>query len=147
MNKNNIFLYLFFASVLLNVTQIFFSFKQPPEYRQPMAQVVTKALNTSYQLSTARDAMVSYSVNITSTLSISGGQSGSINLQTSPNNSTWTTIATATNNNTGTLVIGLNTSNSQSIALTGFVPQGYYVRLSTTGASAFSWVAGMEVLL
>lgn len=126
---------------------VFAASKSKPEYRQPLATIVTKSLNTSYQLSMYRDAMVSYSVQITSTLSLSGGQSGTTNLQTSPNNSTWTTIATQINNNTGSLTIGLNTANVQSGSLTGFVPASYYVRISTSGSSSFAWQSGMEVLL
>jgi len=53
------------------------------EYREPVANVVTKALNTSYQLSMGRNAMVTYSVKIASTLTLGGGQSGTVNLQTS----------------------------------------------------------------
>lgn len=136
--------------VIISLSIAFSSFvfaASRPEYRQPLATIVTKSLNTSYQLSMYRDAMVSYSVQITSTLSLSGGQSGTTNLQTSPDNSTWTTIATQVNNNTGSLTIGLNTSNVQSGSLTGFVPAAYYVRISTSGSSTFAWQSGMDVLL
>lgn len=117
------------------------------EYREPMASVVTRSLNTSYRPSMARNAMVSYSVQISSSLSLSGGQSGTVILQTSPDNATWTTIATQTNNNTGALTIGLNTVQVQACSLTGFVKMGNYVRLTTSGTSTFAWQSGMEVLL
>ena len=74
-----------------------------PEYRPIVVSSVSRSLNTSYQPSVSRYVSVSCSVSITSTLSLSGGQSGSIMLQSSPDNITFTTIATATNNNTGTL--------------------------------------------
>lgn len=121
--------------------------KGPVEYRQPSASIVTKSLNTSYQLSLYRDAMVTYSVQISSSLTLSGGQSGTITLQTSPNNSTWTTISTQTNNNTGSLTIGLNTTNTQATSLTGFVPAGYYIKIVTSGTATMTWICGMEVLL
>lgn len=133
-----------FAMALALITLVFA--KYPAEYRQPMATVVTKSLNTSYQLSTSRDAMVSYSVMVTSTLNLTAGQNGTVNLQISPNNSTWTTIATQVNNNNGSLTLGF-TTNVQSGSLTGFVPMGYYVRMATTGTSTFAWQSGMEVLL
>lgn len=117
------------------------------EYRQPTAAIVTRSLNTGIQISQYRDCFVSYSVQITSSITLSGGQSGSVTLQTSPNNSTWTTIATQINNNTGTVVLGFATNNVQSGSLTGFVPAGYYVRMSTSGTSSFAWQSGMEVQL
>lgn len=137
-----------FALVVSAIALSMFGFaKFKPEYRQPSAAIVTRSLNSGLQISQYRDAFVSYSVQITSNLTLSGGQSGTVNLQTSPNNSTWTTVATQINNNTGSLTIGLNTSNVQSGSLTGFVPMGYYMRLSTSGTSAFVYVSGMEVLL
>lgn len=120
------------------------------EYRQPTAIIVTKAFNTSYQLSPYRDAMVSYSVQIASSLTLSGGQSGTVNLQTSKDNGVsfpFTTVATQINNNTGTLILGISTLNAQAGSLTCFVPAGYYIRLQTIGASTFTWNCGMEVLL
>lgn len=121
--------------------------RQPIEYRPPTASIVTRSLNTGTRISIYRDAFVSYSVQITSNLTLSGGQSGTVNLQTSPDNSTWTTIATQINNNTGALTLGLSTSNVQSGSLTGFVPAGYYVRMATSGTSTMVYVSGMEVQL
>lgn len=120
------------------------------EYRQPTASIVTKSFNTSYQLSQYRDAMVSYSVQIASSLTLSGGQSGTVNLQTSKDNGVsfpFVTVATQANNNTGTLILGVSILNTQSGSLTCFVPAGYYIRLQTVGASTFTWNCGMEVLL
>lgn len=134
------------AIVAMFVLTVFMSAKPGYEYRQPSASVVTRALNTSYRLSTGRDAMVSYSVQITSTLNLTSGQNGTVNLQISPDNSTWTTIATQTNNNNGSLTLGF-TTNVQSGSLTGFVPATYYIKLTTVGTSTFSWNSGMEVLL
>lgn len=128
---------------------VVFTFAKRPEfeYRQPIATIVTKSLNTAYLLSASRDAMVSYSIQISSTLSLSGGQSGTIALQTSPDNITYTTVATQTNNNLGALTLGLNTQQVQATSLTCFVPKTYYVKLTTSGASTFTWQSGMEVLL
>lgn len=138
-------LFTLFTAVIAIGSFVFAAHK--PEYRQPTANIVTRSMNTGIQISQYRDAFVSYSVQITSNLTLTGGQSGTVLLQTSPNNSTWTTIATQVNNSTGTLTIGLNTSNVQSGSLTGFVPMGYYVRMSSSGTSAFSWQSGIEVLL
>lgn len=116
------------------------------EYRQPTMSVVTQSLNTSYRLSLYRDAMVTYSIQIASTLNLTAGQSGTALLQISPDNAAWTTVATQVNNNNGSLTLGL-TTNTQSTNLTGFVPATYYVRVATSGTSTFTWMSGQQVLL
>lgn len=128
--------------IVLFLTVICLSF----EYRQPTMSVVTQSLNTSYRLSLYRDAMVTYSVQIASTLNLTAGQNGTALLQISPDNATWTTVATQINNNNGSLTLGL-TTNTQSTNLTGFVPATYYVRISTSGTSTFTWMSGQQVLL
>lgn len=109
---------------------------------------VTRALNTAIQISTTQDVVASYSVQITSTLSLSGGQSGTVFLETcSTSGGTYTVIGQSTNNNTGSLTIGLNTSQVQATTIVGFVPKGYYFKLVTSGTSTFSFVSGVEILL
>lgn len=127
-------------------TLVFCSYKAF-EYRTISWASVTRPLNTSWQMGADRNCMIVYSVSITSTLSLSGGQSGTVNLQTSPDNVTWTTVATTTNNNTGTLVIGLNTSAAQTATLSTVVRAGYYVRLQTVGTSTFTWVNGTDICI
>lgn len=117
------------------------------EYRPIVVTSQSRALNTAYQPSLSRFTLVSCSVNITSTLSLSGGQSGTITLQSSPDNVTYTTIATATNNNTGSLTLGLNTSQAQSCTLTGTISPGYYYKLTSTGTSTFSILQTFETNL
>lgn len=106
-----------------------------------------RTLNSAFQPSTTHDCIVIYYVQITSTLSLSGGQSGSVQLQTSPTNSVYTNTGTNTNNNTGSLTIGLNTAAVQTACLVSYVPAGYYVKLVTSGASAFAYQTGIEILL
>lgn len=124
--------------------------RQQFEYRQPTYAIVTRSLNTGIQVNQYRDAFVSYSIQITANLSISGGQSGTCNLQISKDNGVtdpYKTIATQINNNLGTLIIGVNTINVQSGSLTGFCPAGYYIKLVTTGSAAFLYISGMEVAI
>jgi len=116
------------------------------EYRQPTATIVTKSLNTSYQLSMYRDVMVSYSVQISAILNLTTGQSGSIELQTSPDNVTWTTQAILINNVTGALSLS-NMTHIEAAPLTGFVKSGYYVKLLSSGTATSSWQKGIEVSL
>lgn len=108
------------------------------EYRPVSCTTFSRALNTAYQPSASRMIMVSTSVSISSNLSLSGGQSGTINLQLSPDNVTYTTIETATNNNLGTLTIGLNTTQTQVTDLIATVPPGYWYKFVSTGTSTFA---------
>lgn len=117
------------------------------EYRPMLMNVVTKSLNTSYLVNSNRDILISYSVQITSTLSLAGGQSGTVSLQRSPDNVNWTTVGSITNNNNGTLTIGLNTSQVQTAPLITILPAGYYVKIVTSGASTFAYISGTETLL
>ena len=118
-----------------------------PEYRPIVVTSVTRALNTPYQPSTSRFTLVSISTTITSTLSLTGGQSGTVTLQISPDGVTYTTIETSTNNNTGTLTIGLNTSQAQSGDMSAVIPPNYYYKFVSTGTSTFSILTGQETQL
>lgn len=111
------------------------------------------AVNTSRQASATRDAMVNASVDITSTISLTTGQTGKVSLQYADNTGFSTnvvTVQTATNGNTGSLTIGLNLSQVYTAALTGIVPAGKYYRLVTTnvtGTPTYGTPAIQEVLL
>lgn len=105
---------------------------------------------TSFQVSTVSSAFVIYSVDILTTLSLTGGQKGTAYLEISPNNSTWQTIIPYTNGNIGSLTIGLNTSQTQTAILLGYVPVGYYVRIrkvNVTGTPTFTYNSGQEILM
>lgn len=107
----------------------------------------SRSLNSAFQPSTTHDCIVIYYVQITSTLTLTTGQSGSVTLQTSPTNSVYTITGTQTNNTTGSLVVGLNTSGVQTAALVSYCPAGYWVKLVTSGSSSFSYINGLEVSL
>lgn len=107
----------------------------------------TYALNTVYQPSTTRDAMVTTGASIVATLSLSGGQTGQVLIQISPDNVTYTTVATLVNGNTGSLTIGLNTTQSQSCSAAFMVPKGFYFKLVSSGTATMTALAGQQVLL
>jgi hypothetical protein len=118
------------------------------EYRPIVVTNTTKALNTAYTPSTSRSVLVTYSSQITSTLSLSGGQSGSVTLQISDNTgANYVTVATTTNNNTGSLTLGLNTAQVQAGPLVGVVPPGCSYKLVSSGGSSFSALTGQEISL
>lgn len=112
----------------------------------------TRALNTAFQISATRDAWVSYSVQITVTASISGGQNGDVVLEIASDSGFTTgvqTLAISGLGQTYTLAIALQGVQPQTGVVTGYVPAGYYARLrtvNTTGTPAFAYRAGQEVL-
>lgn len=112
------------------------------------ASTPSRALNSAaYQISSTRNSMVMYSIQISATISLVTGQSGTVLLQTSPTSGgTYTTIATLTNGNTGTLTIGLNLTQTQSAVLSGFVPAGYFTKLVSSGTATNSIVSQQEVV-
>lgn len=112
----------------------------------------TRALNTAFQISATRDAWVSYSVQITVTASIAGGQNGDVVLEVASDSGFTTNVQTLAISGLGqtyTLAVALQGVQPQTGVVTGYVPAGYYARLRTvsaTGTPAFAYRAGQEVL-
>ena len=77
----------------------------------PSSSTVSRALNTIFQISANRNAWASYSIDITTSLSLVAGASGSVIFETA-SNSAFTlnveSIASSSNGNTGALAVGLN---------------------------------------
>lgn len=113
----------------------------------------TRSLNTCFQVSSNRDALVTYSVDIATSLSLTAGQQGTVYLRTYANSSCTTGTQELTrfvNGQTGTLTIGLALTQNVTGTLTGVVPAGAYVQLVTennTGTPTFTARPGQEVLL
>lgn len=118
-----------------------------PSYTNP-----TRSLNSAFQISSTRNARVSYAVQIAANLSLSGGQMGTVVLEYADDSGITTnvvTVQTLANGNTGTLTIGLNTVQTVIISLSGDIPAGKYVRIrtvNTTGSPTFTFVSAQEVL-
>lgn len=113
----------------------------------------TRSLNTAFQVSTTRAAFVSYTVDISSTLSLLAGETGTVILEYADDSGFTTNVVTvqsAANGNTGALTLGLNLTQTATGSLTGMVPAGKYVRLrtvNTTGTPTFTYRAQQEVLM
>jgi hypothetical protein len=106
-----------------------------------------RSLNTSYQLSTTKRTKVSYTVAVTTALSlINLGSSGRVFLEISANNSTWTPINSA--GVTKAVAVGIAINETQYYNVQGEVPIGYYVRLRsvTTGGATVAFESGQEVV-
>lgn len=114
--------------------------------------IATSSGTAGFLVSASRDAEVRYSADISCTLSLTAGQSGTLVLEIA-NNSAMTgaqVVSRATNSNSGTLTVGLGLTQVGPANLTGYVPAGWYVRLrsiNNTGSPTFTYQAGQEVLL
>lgn len=113
----------------------------------------TRSLNSGFQVSAARDALVNYSVDVSCSLTLTSGQSGTVFLEIASDSGFTTNvqeIGRFTNSSTGTLTIGLNLVQGVTGNLQGYVPSGYYCRLRTannTGTPTFTYRSGQEILL
>ncbi len=113
----------------------------------------TRALDTAFQVSTVRDTFGLYSVSIASSLTLTGGQDGSVVLEYADNAGMTTnlkTVGTLRNANTGTLTIGINTLQTYGGQIGGIIPAGKYVRLRSVDSTATpvqSYVSSYEVLV
>lgn len=113
----------------------------------------TRALNTCFQVSATRDTLVTYSVDIATSLSLTTGQQGTVYLETFSDSGCTTGTQELTrfvNGQTGTLTIGLALTQNVTGTLTGVIPAGMYVRLRTqnnTGTPTFTARPGQETLL
>lgn len=112
-----------------------------------------RALNTAFQISTTRDCFAFYSVDISCSLSLSGGQSGSVFFEIAQNSAFTVGLQVLSNptfSNTGTLTIGLNLTQINTGQLSGLVPKNYWFRIRTVsvvGAPTFTFKASQEILL
>lgn len=119
----------------------------------PGASIVTGTGATGIQISATRDAHVSYSPTMVTTASISGNASDVIVLEICSTNSAtagnWIEIGRVTNAQALSLAITLQSVQTTSGPLVGYVPAGYYrkIRAITSGTVTNSMSSGQEVLL
>lgn len=111
----------------------------------------SRSLNTVYQLSSTRDSLVTYSVEISCALSLTTGQAGTVFLEIASNSGFTLNVQELgrfSNANSGTLTIGLNLVQAISGNLSGYIPAGYYMRLRTanvTSTPTFTYRSGQEL--
>lgn len=113
----------------------------------------SRSLNSAFQVSTNRDSIVNYTVDIAATLSLTTGQAGTVSLKYADDSGMTTNVVTvqsSVNGNAGTLAIGLGLTQTATAALGGVIPAGKYVKLVTTntvGTPTFTMRAAQEVLI
>lgn len=111
-----------------------------------------RSLNTAFQVSTTKDAIVHYSVDISTTVSLTGSQVGQVILEIATNSAFTTGVQSLqefSNGNTGSLVVGLVLTQLNTACVNGVVLAGYWVRLRTvnvTGTPVFTFKRSQEVL-
>lgn len=112
-----------------------------------------RSLNSAFQVSTTRDALVSYSVEIASVLNFATGEQGTVFLEYADDSGHTTNVkevGRSVNGNIGTLLLGLNSTQTITATISGFVPAGKYVKLRTqnnTGTPTFTFRSAQETLL
>lgn len=123
---------------------------QPSSRTQSSA---SRVLNTCFQPSSTRDTLDNYSVDISTSLTLTAGQSGIVFLEMSDDSGCSVNtqeLSRAANGNTGTLAIGLNLVQNVTGALTGFVPAGKWIKLLSSNilnTPTFTYRSGQEVLM
>lgn len=108
----------------------------------------TRQLNTAYQVSAARNSNVNYAVDVTVTALLLTGSRGTVTLQYADNSGMTTNLVTLMS---GTSSIGgvLNVSAVQTVFLSGWIPAGKFVRITTAntaGTPTFAYSGGNESL-
>lgn len=113
----------------------------------------SRSLNSAFQVSSTRASYVNYSVDIATTVSLAGGQVGTVFLEYADDSGFTTNVKEVgrfVNGQTGTLVVGLTLNQTNTAQVQGMIPAGKYVRLrtaNTTGSPTFTFRSAQEVLL
>lgn len=113
----------------------------------------TRSLNSCFQVSSTRDALVNYAVDVTTTLTLTNGAQGTVILRTYTDSGCTTGGQTITSGTSGlptTLSVTVGLQNLGTVVLAGVVPAGLYVRqetANTIGTPTFAARASQEVLL
>lgn len=113
----------------------------------------TRALNTCFQASSTRDTQVIYNSEISSSLTVIGGQRGTLFLQTYTDSACTLgvqEIMRSTNGNTSGLAVAVGSVATSTLSVTGIVPAGLWIKLNTvndTATPTFTARPGQEISL
>lgn len=108
---------------------------------------MARTLNTTFMPSAKYAVQCAYTISIACSLSLSGGQTGSVELRCDSNATPTTLRNRVSNTSSGTLTIGLNLVNTQEVTLTCLVCPGYNVRLVSSGTATISITAQAETTI
>jgi len=113
----------------------------------------TRTLNSAFQPSTTRNALVSYSVDIACSATLIGGQTGTVFLEYADDSGFTTNVVEVgrfVNGNSVSLAIAITVNQTNTGTISGMIPANKYVRLrtaNTVGSPTFNYRVGQEVLL
>lgn len=107
----------------------------------------SRTFNSNFTPHATKGVWVSYTVEISCVATLSGGQSGTVELRSDTNATPTTVRAQAYNANSVSLAIALTAVNTQRVQLSYFVPPGHNVRLVTSGSASISIVNQTEITL
>lgn len=119
----------------------------------PTQSAATRSLNTIYRVSTTRPAWVTYSVQLTVTATIAGGQNGDVVLEIASDAAFTTAVQTLSISGLGqvySLAVAIQGVQPQTGVVSGFIPAGYYARLRTvnnTGTPTYLVRVGQETVM
>lgn len=115
--------------------------------------VASRSLNTAFQISSTRDCLANYSVDVSTSATLLGGQTGTVFLEIA-NDAAFTSgvqeLCRFVNGNTVSLAIAITVTQNVTGTMTGYVPSSKWARLrtaNTVGAPTFAYRSGQEVLL
>ncbi len=104
----------------------------------------SRALNSCFQISATRDALVSYAVDVTTTVTLGGTPEGAVFLRTYTNSacsSGQVGVISGSSGQPTTLTVSVGQQIKGSVNLYGLIPAGTWVRIetaNTSGTPAFS---------
>lgn len=113
----------------------------------------SRSLNSGFQVSTTRDSLVNYSVDVSTSATLIGGQTGTVFLEIASDSGFTTNLqelARFVNGNAVSLAIAITITQNVTGTLSGYVPANYYCRLrtaNTVGSPSFAFRSGQEILL
>lgn len=108
-----------------------------------------RTFNSSFRVSLVRPTRVSYTISITTALSLLNlNSSGVVQLQISPDNTAWTTINSAGITRTLAVSISVGLNDVSLLNVQGEIPTGFYCRLVSTvsGGASVTFSSGQEVI-
>ena len=111
------------------------------------ASTPTRVLNTTFAPNSTRPVLVIYTVEISCTATLLGGQAGTVELRSDMAATPTTVRSSVSNANTVSLAIALTAVNTQRGVLTYLVPPGHNVRLVVSGSATITLVNQTEVTL
>lgn len=107
-----------------------------------------RTFNSSYRISLIRATRVSYTISISTVLSLLNlNSSGVVQLQISPDNTNWITINSAGITRTLAVSVSVGLNDVSLLNVQGEIPTGFYCRLASTvsGGASVTFSSGQEV--